>query len=322
MNQYNPPFQVTRLMLRKVAEMSEMVGRWSASKQGLNPGLRRENRVRSIQASLAIENNSLSVNEVTAVLSGQKVLGPAREIQEVKNAFSAYEGMNNWSPSSEKDLLKAHDVMMRGLIDDSGVYRQGDVGIYQGQEVVHMAPGAKRVPFLMADLFEWLARTEDHPLIASCVFHYELEFIHPFSDGNGRMGRLWQTLILSRWHEELGYLPVETVIKEKQEGYYQSLAMADKAGESTVFIEFLLEALFEVMNETITVKRSGKVSEKTSEKILREMGQKSSITITELSTVLGVSTRSVERNIRHLQDIGLLKRIGSARSGHWEVVGD
>jgi len=247
---YEPPFAVTPRVLDLVARIGEEIGRQGLSRErGMTPALRRGNRLRSIQASLAIENNSLSLEQVTAVVAGKRVLGPPQEIQEVRNAFAAYEAMEHWSAWASKDLLAAHALLMKGLVDDAGRYRRGSVGIAQGSQVVHLAPPAVRVPGLMKDLLGWLKRTDVHPLVASCVFHYELEFIHPFAYGNGRMGRLWQTLILSRWKPLLAYLPVESVIRERQAEYYAALAAADKAGSSTIFIEFLLSALLEALQQ-------------------------------------------------------------------------
>ena len=237
-------------VLDLVVRISEEIGRQGWSREAsLTPALRRGNRLRSIQASLAIENNSLSLDQVTAVIAGKRVLGPPQEIQEVRDAFAAYEAMAGWSPAVGKDLLAAHALLMRGLVDDAGRYRRGGVGIAQGTRVVHLAPPAARVPGLMKDLLGWLKRTDVHPLIAGCVFHYELEFIHPFADGNGRMGRLWQTLILSCWKPLLAWLPVESVIRERQAEYHEALAASDKAGHSTPFIEFLLSALLSALEQ-------------------------------------------------------------------------
>jgi len=196
---------------------------------------------------LAIENNTLTLDEVTAVIKGRRVAGSAREIQEVKNAFAAYEALEGWSPTSIDNLLAAHKLMMAGLKDDAGHFRSGSVGVFKGEQLVHMAPPAKRVPFLMGDLMAWLATTKEHPLVASSLFHYEFEFIHPFSDGNGRMGRLWQTVILKAWKPLLAYLPVETVIKENQRNYYAALAQADKDTKATVFVEFMLKSLLKAL---------------------------------------------------------------------------
>lgn len=249
---YQPPYTITPAILNLVAEIGEIIGRYSIlAEKNLTPQLRRENRIRTIQASLAIENNTLTLEQVTAVIEGKRVLGHPREIQEVRNAFAAYEAMDTWEATSQNDLLVAHGLLMSALVDEPGVYRSGGVGIFRGEQLVHMAPPADRVPHLIADLLGWLEQTNEHPLIASCVFHYECEFIHPFSDGNGRMGRLWQTLILRNWKPLLAYLPVETVIRERQEAYYRVLAEADQRADATPFIEFMLRALRDAIREAV-----------------------------------------------------------------------
>lgn len=251
MASYAPPVTLTPTMLALVADISEQVGRLSAMhERQLTPQLRRGNRIRTIQASLAIENNTLSVEQVTAVLEGKRVLGLPREIQEVRNAFATYEAMTDWRPGSREHLLKAHALLMHGLIDDAGHLRQGGVGIYRGDRLLHMAPPANRVGELIDQLLGWLGKTDLHPLIASCVFHYEFEFIHPFADGNGRMGRLWQTLVLSQWRPVLAYLPVETVIRDQQDAYYSALSASDQAAEATVFVEFMLDAIKKALTQT------------------------------------------------------------------------
>ncbi|MCE5282730.1 MAG: Fic family protein, partial [Deltaproteobacteria bacterium] len=190
---YKPPYAMTPQITRLVAAICEIVGRFAPTADILiTPRLRRENRIRSIQGSLAIEQNSLSLDQVTAVIHGKRVLGAPREIQEVRNAFVAYEALSSWSPTEMDDLLTAHRLLMAGLVDEAGVFRRGRVGVFKDQQVVHVAPPAQRVPKLMGDLLHWLKTTAEHPLIAGCLFHYELEFIHPFADGNGRIGRLWQ----------------------------------------------------------------------------------------------------------------------------------
>lgn len=250
---YHPPRTITPAILNLVAEISEQIGRYTVlAEQNMTPLLRRENRIRTIQASLAIENNTLTLEQVTAVINGKRVLGLPREIQEVRNAFAAYEAMEHWNPASEADLLAAHGLMMAALVDLPGIYRSRGVGIFRGEQLVHMAPPADRVPYLMADLLAWLSRTDEHPLVAGCLFHYELEFIHPFADGNGRMGRLWQTLILRLWKPLLAYLPVETVIRERQNDYYRVLAEADECAEATPFVEFMLQALYHAIVEAMT----------------------------------------------------------------------
>lgn len=317
---YQPPYTITPQILQRVAEIIELLTRWSVSgNSALSPQLRRNNRIRTIQASLAIENNTLSIEQVTAVLAGKQVLGLPREIQEVKNAFAAYEHLSGWQPHSRTDLLAAHGLLMAGLVDEAGAFRTSGVGIYNDKGLVHMAPPADRVPSQVADLLAWLESAPVHPLIASCVFHYEFEFIHPFTDGNGRMGRLWQTLILSQWQPVLAYLPVESVIRVRQTDYYQALADSDTAGNSTVFIDFMLQAIQDTLNEALS-KTSEKTSGKTSEKIVAALAVNRFMTIAELATSVGVTTRSIERNLQKLQDKGRLRRIGADKGGHWEVV--
>ena len=314
-----PPYTITPLILQRVAEIVELLTRWEVTGQNtLSPQLRRNNRIRTIQASVAIENNTLSIEQVTAVLDGKTVLGLPREIQEVRNAFAAYDQLPNWQAHSAADCLTAQGLLMAGLVDEAGCFRTGGVGIYNGQNLVHMAPSASRVSALMADLLAWLASAPVHPLIASCLFHYEFEFIHPFADGNGRMGRLWQTLILSQWQPVLAYLPVESVIRVRQTAYYQALADADSLADSTPFIEFMLQALLDAMTEVPTL-TSGKSSVKTSGKILALIRENAWVTIPELAVAIGVSERSIERNLKKLQAEHRLSRIGPANGGHWKV---
>jgi Fic family protein len=287
-------------MLALIAEISEQIGQLSAvgdSRQ--TPQLRRGNRIRTIQASLAIENNTLSLEQVTAVLAGQRVLGLPREIQEVRNAFATYESMPDWRPDSRADLLRAHELLMQGLIDDCGRFRQAGVGIYRGEQLVHMAPPPSRVAHLMDDLLDWLGASDWHPLIISCVFHYEFEFIHPFADGNGRMGRLWQTLILSKWRPVLAYLPVETVIREQQGAYYAALSAADQLGEATPFVEFMLQALSVALaeaaqSEAVTDQVTDQVTDHVA-RLLRALSGGRSLKVNELMVEVGLSHKPTFR---------------------------
>ena len=243
-----PPFIATSAILALVAAIGEQVGRLEAS---LPPErqllLRRTNRLRTIQGSLAIEGNTLTLEQVTAVVAGKRVLGSVREVQEVRGAVAAYERLEGWDPAERKDLLAAHDVLMAGLVDRPGHFRAAAAGIQRGEQVVHVAPPATQVRPLINDLLAWLKATEDHPLIAACVFHYEFEFIHPFVDGNGRMGRLWQTLILSRWKPFFALVPVESLIRDQQPGYSTALNESNQVGASTPFIAFMLQVIHEAL---------------------------------------------------------------------------
>ncbi len=245
---YQPPYTITPEILNRVAAISEAIGRLTVlTDQSRALRLCRINRIRTIHGSLAIEGNTLSETQITAILEGKRVIAPPREVQEVKNALAAYERFDSWESSMEKDLLEAHRMLMSGLIDEAGSYRHDGVGVMAGSQVIHMAPPADRVPQLMAELFGWLAATDAHPLIASSVFHYEFEFIHPFADGNGRMGRLWQSLILARWNPLFDDIPVESLILEHQAEYYQALQESTQKTDSAPFIAFILRMILDTV---------------------------------------------------------------------------
>ena len=329
---YQPPFQLTHTMTKRVAEISELIGVWKAVNHGdLVPELRRGNRIRTIQASLAVEQNTLSLEQVTAVLEGKTVLGLPREIQEVRNAFAAYEKLEQWQPQQVNDLLNAHGLLMHGLVDDAGRFRSGGTGIYQGQALVHMAPPASQLPRLINDLFDWLNTTDAHPLIASTAFHYEFEFIHPFSDGNGRMGRLWQTLILSRWQPMLAFLPVETVIKNRQQDYYRLLSEADKRADCSAFIEFLLAAIQASLEEAITQQHAAQISKtrvktpvktrvKTEDQILALLSKHAELSLADVAATIGRSISAVERAVAKLKTQNRLTYEGPKKGGKWKVI--
>lgn len=246
-----PPYTFDSKTLKLCTEITRSLGRL----EGLHvakpePKLRKSNRVRTIQASLAIEGNTLALDQVTAILEGKRVIGPQREILEVRNAVKAYDRIASYIPHSAKSLKEAHGLLMKGLIADAGKWRTKNVGIFQGEKVAHAAPQAKRVPELMDQLFVFLkGERETHPLILSAIFHYELEFIHPFSDGNGRIGRLWQTTLLTKFHPLFEFTPIESVVRNRQQAYYKALGHADKAGDASPFIEFSLETIFEALEE-------------------------------------------------------------------------
>jgi len=246
----SPPFDITAEILALTQQISRELGKIAGSRKGSAAIiLRRINNIKTIQASLAIEGNTLSVEQITAILEGRRVIGPKRDIEEAKNALEVYGQLSSFDPLFCKDLLKAHSIMMRGLIDDGGKFRSSGVGVFAGGVVVHMAPPAKRVPRLIDDLFAFINRNDDLPwIIKACIFHYELEFIHPFSDGNGRIGRLWQHLLLMREDPIFEYIAVETLIRENQKEYYSVLGQCDKEGKSTQFIVFSLEQILAALS--------------------------------------------------------------------------
>ncbi|MDD5847050.1 MAG: Fic family protein [Lachnospiraceae bacterium] len=254
MSEYKPPFHMTDRITNLVAEISEQIGRIKVLSHGnLNPHLRKENRIRTIHSSLAIEHNSLSLEQVTAIVDGRHILGDPNEIREVKNAYDAYEMELSLDPYSVSDLLKAHRVMMEGLIPENGKFRSGGVGIFDGDVVVHMAPPARLVPGEIEDLFAWYRSSEIHPLIRSAIFHYEFEFIHPFADGNGRMGRMWHSLLLGKWNELFYWLPIEELIRSRQQEYYDALGKSDREADSSAFVELMLEIILDTLKETSVV---------------------------------------------------------------------
>lgn len=252
MENYEPPFTITNSILAHVASISEKLGRITLlSDMETKPHLRKNNRIKSIHSSLKIEANSLSLNQVRDVINGKLVVGEQKEIQEVKNAYVAYEKISEINPYSIKDLKYFHGIMTKYLVEESGDFRVGQEGVFNGEQCIFMAPPAQFVPQLMEELFNWMKRSqrEVHPLILSSVFHYEFVFIHPFADGNGRMARLWHTAILSKWKPIFEYIPLESQIEKFQEDYYDAIAKCHMAGESTLFIEFMLEQIDKILDE-------------------------------------------------------------------------
>jgi Fic family protein len=301
---YAPPLTLNPALLNRVAAIAEALGRWSARQDALpSPRLHRENRIQTIQASLAIEQNSLSLEQVSALFDGQRVIGPARDIQEVRNAIAAYDALPRWDLSNPQHLLEAHGLLMAGLVDD---------------------------------LLAWLDASTWHPLLVSCVAHYELEFIHPFVNGNGRLGRLWQTLILSRWNPLLAWLPIEEVIRSRQQAYYESLGQADQQGDLEPFVTYQLEAIHDALRSEIgSVMSSEKNSEMAAklggvigaerglaidQRILGDLASEPTLSARRLAERLQLSQRAVEKHLAALQRAGRLRRQGSPRAGHWQVL--
>ena len=245
---YIPPFTVSAEAINLIAEISGQIERYAIrleQEDGLR--LRKVNRIKTIHSSLAIEGNKLSEDQVRDIIDGKNVVAPIKEIQEVKNAIKTYEMYPTLDAFKEKDLLKAHGVMMQALVDNPGHYRHGGVGVFGEKGLVHLAPPADRVPILMGDLFDWLKHSKDHLLIRSCVFHFEFEFIHPFIDGNGRTGRLWQSLILGKLHPLFEHLPVENMVYSNQQQYYDAISASTNAGQSGPFIDFMLNEIYKTL---------------------------------------------------------------------------
>lgn len=250
---YEPPCTITAELLKYAAEISEQVGRLSVGRLSSSAlRLRRINRIRTVQGSLAIEGNTLSEAQITAILEGKRVLAPPREIREAENALDVYERIGDWNPASLNDLLKAHKVLMGDLIKDAGEFRSGGAGVMKGKDVVHVGPPASLFPTLVNQLLKWVNTCKEHPLICSSIFHYEFEYIHPFSDGNGRLGRLWQTLMLNAWNPLFAWLPVESMIHRHQKDYYAAIETATRGADTAPFVGFMLQTILEAVREAGT----------------------------------------------------------------------
>ncbi|WP_172135999.1 Fic family protein [Adlercreutzia sp. ZJ473] len=314
---YEPPFNRNDRIAHLCMEVAELVGMVSPQADlAASPMLHRELRIKTIHSSLLIEGNSLTEEAVTAILDGRRVLGSARDIREVENAKRAYDLIPELDPYSLEDLLKAHRVMMEGLVAEAGRFRSGNVGVFDGDRLIHAGTPAAYVPEVMADIFSWLEATDMHPLLASCVFHFEFEFAHPFADGNGRVGRLWHTLLLSRWRPVLAWLPVESTIRQRQAGYYAALAKSDAAGSSEAFVEFMLEAIRDSLRPFAAPQSSRELNLESALAYFRAYPAGS---VSALAEKLGCSKRSAERLVAELKRDGRLIREGSTRSGTWRV---
>jgi Fic family protein len=325
---YQPPYVITPVIIDLISRISESLGRLSAQHDMADLRLRRINRIKTIQGSLAIEGNTLSEDQVETILQGKTVVAPVKEVQEVRNAVKAYEAYPEMDPTSPKDLLKTHELLTSGLINSAGMFRSKGAAVQGKDSIIHVAPPASHVPGLMKDLLNWLDRTEAHPLIVSSVFHYEFEFIHPFEDGNGRVGRLWQTLILSRWNSLFHTIPVESMIYRKQQEYYRAINESSSGGESTVFIEFMLNTILEeivdLTNAPVNAPLNAPVSigvMKTPLAIMALVKENREITRADMASRTGKDIRTIARAIKRLQEEGKLKRVGSNKSGYWEIAG-
>lgn len=322
MRNKNPPFEITNAMIDHVAEIAELVGRLTSMNQlSANPTLRRTNRIRTIHGSLAIEQNTLTLEQVTAVLNGKQVLAPPKDIAEVKNAYEIYERLEELDPYAVDDLLMAHGIMTRNLVDESGVFRSRPVGVVdQEGHVLHIGTLPNYVPDLVMELLDWAKNSDIHMLIRSCVFHYEFELIHPFADGNGRVGRLWHTLLLSKWNPAFAWLPVESIIHDRQEEYYAAINASNDAGESTVFIEFMLTAIKASLIGAINTSdemSDGPMDKATTrwKQIEKFLQTHEFIMNADVRALCGVSAATANRILAGLSTEG--KLIQCRKNGHW-----
>jgi len=326
---YQPPYTINAKIIHLISAISEQVGVVQRDFLDASPQLRKVNRIKTITGTLAIEGSTLSEEQVGAVLDGKLVSASPRELAEVEGAIAAYEQLQQLDPFKLDDLRRAHQLMMGDLLPHAGRFRNKAVGVYQGQDIIHVAPPAHRVSGLMGDLFQWINQSDQHPLISSTVFHYEFEFIHPFIDGNGRMGRLWQTLLLAQWKPLFFDLPLESVVKEHQQAYYQALGSADEAVESTLFIEFMLEAILQTLQKNVPANAPPNAPPnapvnlhdlKTTDAILYLLRGNPYLTRKEMAAQIGKDIRTIGRAIEKLGKNGRLRRVGSAKAGHWELL--
>ena len=319
----SPPFKITNEILNFVYEIGELVGKISAEKEfEKNLTLRRENRIKTIYSSLAIEQNTLTLEQVTDVINGKRVLAPPKDIKEVQNAYEIYERLDELNENSVKDLLLAHKIMTSELIKESGRFRSKNAGVYQGDKLIHMGTLPEYIPELINNLFLWLKNSKEHPLIKAAVFHYEFEFIHPFQDGNGRIGRLWHSLILSKWKKIFAWLPVESLVQKYQKEYYIAINNSNRNGESTEFILFMLRIINETLIELIetekmTDKLTGKMTDKNEERtklVIKYLNQNNSINNKDAKNLLDISEATARRFLNKLVKENILEAVGEYKA--------
>ena len=327
---YIPPFSVSAEAINLIAQISAQIERYAIRlEQSDGLRLRKANRIKTIHSSLAIEGNKLTEGQVSDIIDGKKVVAPLRDIQEVKNAIATYDLYDSLDAFSVDDLLKAHGVMMQALTNEAGRFRRGGVGVFGETGCVHIAPPADRVPYLVKDLFGWLRNSTDHLLIRSCVFHYEFEFIHPFIDGNGRMGRLWQSLILGKLHPLFQFLPVENMVHANQQAYYDAIGESSRIGNSAPFIDFMLREILHTLKQhqgdvldvgTNVGTNVGINIGENERKLLSIIAHSPQATAREMADILGVTSRQCERVLATMKQKGLIARIGANKGGYWKIL--
>lgn len=313
-----PPYEITSSILQLIANIAEKTGRANALYLNKpSAQLRKDNRIKTIQSSLGIEGNTLSFEQVTHILENKRVSGPKKDILEVENAIAVYNDLNRFNIYSLKSLLDAHGLLMKGLVKDAGKLRAGGVGITKGKKIGHVAPPPSMVKSLLNQLFQYLKTDKELMIIKSCVFHYELEFIHPFTDGNGRIGRLWQTLILKQYAPIFEFLPVETVIKQKQTAYYRALSRSDDTGNSTPFVEFMLKAIDAALAELLNSQHKRPNAQERMQIFREQVGQKQFTRLDYLHHFAQISQATASRDIRVAVDNGLLIKSGDKNTSKY-----
>jgi Fic family protein len=319
MNNHTPPYKITSKILKLSTQISEELTKHQfTGVEKVNPMLRKKNRIKTLAGTLEIEGNFLGEEKITAILDGKRVLGTTKEIAEVNGAIKAYEKLDLYRFDELEDLLLAHKILMNDILTTAGNFRNVNVKVGE-----HIAPKPSRVNDLMTNLFSWLKNSDEHLLLKSCIFHYEFEFIHPFSDGNGRIGRLWQSVILNQFNPLFSLMPTESIVKDHQEEYYSAIVNSTAQGESTPFIEFMLEMILismqNLINENVPKNVPKNVPLKRLDKIVEIMRENRDITIIELANILEVADKTIKRDVAKLKEQNRLKRVGSLKSGYWEV---
>jgi len=315
-----PPYEITPNILRLITSISEKIGEVNAN--FLNKPstlLRKQNRIKTIHSSLKIEGNTLSEEQITALLENKRVIGPKKDIKEVLNAINIYENLDKYNPLNEKSFLKAHKDLMSNLIQNAGKYRTQGVGIVKGTIVEHLSPPFENVPYLMKELFEYLKNPNEIELIKSCVFHYEMEFIHPFLDGNGRMGRLWQTMILMRKYPVFEYLPFETLISKDQENYYKALSESDKSGKSTKFIEYILEVIDKSISELLNF-NNRTLNEKDRLEYFSSLNKPEFTRKDYMNVFKDISSATASRDLKKGVELNLFEKIGKMNKTKYKLI--
>ena len=309
-----PPYEITTEILKFISSISEKIGEVNAKFLiKSNPTLRKRNRIKTIHSSLSIEGNTLTEEQIIAILENKRVVGPEKDILEVLNALEVYKNINKLKPDNEKDFLNAHKLLLQKLIHNPGKYRNQGVGIVKGSKVEHIAPPFENIPYLMKDLFKCLKDKSELTLIKSCVFHYEMEFIHPFLDGNGRMGRLWQTLILMQDYPIFEFLPFETLISKNQEEYYKALSQSDKEGKSTKFIEYMLKVIDNSLSELLENSRK-KLSDEDRVQIFLEQNENEFTRKDYLNYFKDISSATASRDLKNAVENNLTIKNGDKKT--------